>query len=864
MRTLFRAALLAPLLAVPSAAAVPSPGAFLGFEVGADRTLADWSQIGAYFHALDAASPRVTVEEIGKTTDGLPFLLVTITSEANMARLGEIRADNLRLADPRRLEDAEAARLVARGRAIVAMNYGIHSTEVGTTQAAMLVAHHLATAEDEETRTVRDQAVVLMLPSHNPDGTQRVTEWYRTTLGKPWEGANPPFLYHRYAGHDNNRDWYMFTQVESRLTVEHVYDRWRPQVVHDVHEMAGRGARLFVPPYLDPWEPNVDGALVAASNALGADVASRLTTGGRRGIAIHAIYDAWTPARAYPHTHGAVRLLSETASAKMATPVEVKRDDLQPGAGYDPRVRSWNFPEPWPGGTWRLRDVVDYQVAASLAVAAHAGRNREHWLRTMHGVNRRAASRTSPDAFVVPAAQPDPWAAAELLTVLRTGAVEIHRARSAFQAGGRGYAAGAHVIRMQQPFGAFAKQLLERQAYPDLRPTPEAPPQRPYDVTAHTLPLLMGVEVFEIAQPFEAALEIVERIAPSRGGIALGGVAYLAFGHRSGDLVALGRLLRAGVPVRWTTAPFRDRGRTYPTGTLIAPASARPRLAALAAELGLDVRPVRRAAPSLLLRAPRVGVYQSFVPSMDEGWTRFVLERHAEVAYTTLHDRDVRAGGLRARFDAIVLPDQPPLQVVGGHAAGAMPPEYVGGLGREGVGALKAFVEAGGTLVALDTASAVPIERFDLPVTDALARFHVVSRDPATDLEVAGSAAARDEAGKPAFFGPGAILSVDVDLAHPLAAGLDARTPVWFESSPAFEVKPPAVAVARYPAANPLLSGWLLGPEHLHGKAALVEVPLGRGRVVLFGFRPQYRAQSRATYAPLLNALYLSAATPAR
>jgi hypothetical protein len=856
LKTLLRAAMAALLLPLPAAAAVPSPDEFLGFTVGADRRLADWSQIAAYFHALDAASPRVRVEEIGKSTDGLPFLLVTITSEANMARLEEIRADNLRLADPRRLDEEDAARLVARGRAIVAMNYGIHSSEVGTTQAAMIAAHRLATAEDEEARAVRDGAVVLMLPSHNPDGTQRVTEWYRSTVGKPWEGAPPPFLYHRYTGHDNNRDWYMFTQAESRLTVTRVYDRWRPQIVHDVHEMGSRGARLFVPPYLDPWEPNVDGALIAAVNALGADVASRLVTEGRRGVAIHAIYDAWTPARAYPHTHGAVRLLSETASAKMATPIEVKREEMAPGIGYDPRLRSWNFPEPWPGGTWRLRDVVGYQVAASLAVAANAARHREHWLRTMHAVNRRAVTRASPFAFVVPAEQADPLAAAELLSVLRLGAVEIHRARAPFTAGGRSYAAGAHVIRMQQPFGAFAKQLLERQAYPDLRPAPEAPPQRPYDVTAHTLPLLMGVEVVEVPERFEAELEAVERIVPARGTLARGRGAYLAFGHRSGGLVALGRLLRAGIAVRWATAPFRDGGRAYPAGTLLAPASARPRLAVFAAELGLDVRPVRRLPPSLVLRAPRVGLYQSWAPSMDEGWTRFVFERHAEVAYTTLHDRDLRAGGLRARFDAIVLPDQPARRILDGHAAGAMPPEYVGGIGREGVAALRAFVEEGGTLVALDSASAVPIAEFDLPVDDGLARFHAAGSDPATDLETAGST-------RGSFFAPGAILSVDVDLAHPLAAGLDARTPVWFESSPAFEVRPPAVAVARYPDANPLLSGWLLGHETLHGKAALVDVPVGRGRVVLFGFRPQYRAQSRATYAPLLNALYLSAASPA-
>ena len=838
--------------AAAAAETVPSPDAVLGFRPGADRQLADWTQIVDYFRRLDAASPRVRVDEVGKTTEGLPFLVVAISSEANMARLEEIRRDNLRLADPRRLSPADAAALIATGKTIVALNHGIHSTEVGTTQAALLTAYHLATAEDEETREVRDRTVVLMLPSHNPDGTQKVTEWYRQSLGKPWEGRAIPFLYQKYTGHDNNRDWYMFTQVESRLTAEHLYDRWRPQIVHDVHQMGIRSARMFVPPYVDPWEPNVDPALVAAVNGLGAHMASQLATAGRKGVAINAIYDAWSPARAYPHSHGGVRILSEAASAYMATPVEVKQEDLEAGIGYDPRVRSWNFPDPWPGGTWRLRDIVDYQVAANLALVGHAALHREHWLRTMYEVNRRSAWQASPHAFVFPAEQKDPIAAAALLSALRTGAVEIHRARSSFEAGGRKYAKGSHVVSMQQPFSGFAKSLLERQRYPDIRPVAGAPPQRPYDVTAHTLPLLMGVEVAEIGAPFDADLEAVDRVVVAPGRIEKGRGRFLAFGHRTSDLVALGRLLRAGVPVRWATAAFRDGDRELPAGTLVAPVSARPQLLALAAELGITVRPVRRAPPSLLLRAPRVGLYQSWVASMDEGWTRFVFEQHAGVPYTTLHDRDVRTGGLRARFDAIVLPDQSARQIVAGHAEGVLPPEYVGGIGKEGVAALRAFVEEGGTLIALDSAAEMPIAEFKLPVVDVLARFNAPRRDMSTDLEVSGGE-------QDSFFGPGSILSVDVDPTHPLGHGLDAKTPVWFEGSPAFDVTAGTV-VARYPKTNPLLSGWLLGHEHLYGRAALAEVPLGHGRVVLFGFRPQYRAQSWATYVPLLNAIYTSAA----
>ena len=387
------AVLLAP--SAPAATGVPSPESVLGFVPGEDRKLADWSQVLAYLSALDEASDRVSVEEVGKTTQGRPFVIVTVTSAANHARLEEIRSANARLADPRGLGEGEAERIVRDGKAIVAMAFSIHSTEVGGTLASLRLLHHLASSDDDAVRAILDGTVLLVLPSHNPDGTDLVADWYRRQLGTPFEGTSPPVLYHPYAGHDNNRDWYMFTQPETRLTLLHLYHRWHPQIVHDVHQMGPRGARLFVPPYADPWEPNVDGALVAAAGALGSHVASRLTTAGHAGVVTGALFDAWTPGRAYPHTHGGVRLLSETASARLATPVEVKPEELEKrGSGYDPRTASGNFPVPWPGGTWRLGDVVEMQLAASLAILEHAASHREHWLRTALAVNRRACART--------------------------------------------------------------------------------------------------------------------------------------------------------------------------------------------------------------------------------------------------------------------------------------------------------------------------------------------------------------------------------------------------------------------------------------------------------------------------------------
>jgi Zinc carboxypeptidase len=831
------ALLAAVLLAAPALARdVPTPASVLGFTPGDDRKLADWSEITGYFRRLDAASDRVRVDEVGQTTEGRPFLIVTITSAANMARLEEIRRDNLRLADPRGLGDEEAAALLARGKTIVAANYAIHSTEVAGFLTPLVFAHRLAASDAPEVAEMLDRVVLLVIPSHNPDGTDLVTAWYRKTLGTPFEGKGPPVLYQKYTGHDNNRDWYMFTQQESLLTVRHLYDRWRPQVVLDVHQMGEKQARTFLPPYTDPWEPNVDPALRAAVTALGTDVAARLQADGRTGVVVHALYDAWTPARAYPHTHGGVRILSETASAHLASPVEIPFESLDREGGFDAKVPSWNFPRPWPGGTWRLRDIVDIQLAVSSAVLGHAARNRDFWLRTFLDVNRRASARREPFAFVLPREQRDPLSTVRLLRVLRDGGVEVHRARAAFEAGKRTYEAGSHVVLMQQPWSAFAKMLLERQRYPDRRAYAGGPPLRPYDVTAHTLPLLLGVQADAVESAFSTDLDPVTEAAPAPGRIE-GTGSLFAFPHGNAGLVALGRLVGSGVKVLWTLESFSAGASTFPAGTFLVPASARASLLPLTRELGLVAHGVAASPPSLVVGKPRVGVYASWVPSMDEGWTRYVLEKDVGMPYVTLHDADVRAGRLRERFDAIVLPSQPPAAILAGHAPGSMPDEYTGGLGTAGVAALRAFVDAGGTLLALDAATLFAIEQLRLPVANGLATL-----DPAS------------------FYCPGAILETEATPA-PLTHGLDRSVPVWFETSPAFDVTSGSIAL-RYAADDPLLSGWLLGGAHLKGRAALVEVPLGRGRVVLFGFRPQYRAQSWQTYVPFLNALYLSAARP--
>ena len=488
---------------VPSRAEgqVPSPADHFGFDAGTAGRLANWDDLTAYYEALARTSDRVTLATLGPTTMGRPFVMLTITAPANHARLSELHDVQRRLADPRTVSGGdELEALLDEGRTVVMITHAIHSTEVGSAQSAAKLAHYLASSTDERVREILDNVILLQIPSLNPDGTQWVNDFYNEHAGTAFDGRSPPWLYHFYVGHDNNRDWFTFYQRETQHTVRAQND-WHPQIVHDIHQMGGSGARIFFPPYIDPIEPNVDPGLVTAVNQLGAYMAAELTAQGKRGVVINAIYDGFHPGRAYMHYHGGARILSETASAQLATTVDVPREVVWGGREYDASRATWNFPWPWRGGEWGLPDIVEYQFSGAVALLVNAAKNRRFWLENFYRVGERAVAGWDswPAAWVIPAGQANELGVRSVLRILTMGDVEVRRAAAGFSAGGAAYPAGSHVVLMQQPNAAFAQTLLTEQEYPDLREYPGGPPKRPYDVTAHTLPLLMGVEAHALA-----------------------------------------------------------------------------------------------------------------------------------------------------------------------------------------------------------------------------------------------------------------------------------------------------------------------------------------------------------------------------
>lgn len=933
---------------------IPTPAEHFGHGIGADRKLVRWDGIVEYMQLLGNASDRVRVEEVGRTTHDRPFLLVEVSAPETLADIDRYKTMQRRLyfQDHRPGQDPDAVHSEAQRRelfdqhkAVVLITATIHSTEVGAAQMSLELIHHLATDDSPETRKILDNVIFLLVPSMNPDGQAMVVDWYNLNVGTQYEGGRMPWLYHPYVGHDDNRDMYMFSQQETRLIGQILYDEWFPSIWLDEHQMGSSGPRIFVMPATDPINVNVHPLIYRLNGIYGQAQAAALEAAGKVGIVYDYVYtNFWPGAMAWTGWwHNQVGMLTEVASVQIATPTEqhIARlgdvpaeqpsrfsfQQLQAGdtlpAPWDVQPRS-TYPRPWLGGRWTLRDIVEYEMVATLALLETAADTRRQLLEHVYEVNRSmiaqfrqgqgpemgtggygrlpgavadnrrtgrvmagfAGASGTPYAVIVEPDQYDPATAAKMLQILERAGVVVERATAPFDAGGTRYPAGTYVLRLAQPFGAYAKEMLEAQTYPEVRAAPDLPPDPPYDVTAWSLGLQMGVETVFAEQPFEAVLEVVDGVSLPAASVTGSGETFVIDASYNDAFTLTNRLWNgsaAEVPprVRRATTGFvaGPGGRRLPPGTWVIDGVGIERMRQLATEYGVAVQAVEAppSVPMVEVTKPTIGLYQPWGSNMDEGWTRWVLERYG-FDYTTLHPQDVRAGRegasrieiqsefrsewprhvaehaparvtpgpLADRFDVLVFTHQDAKSIVEGEDDPTLPPPYDTGLGEEGLDAVRQFLESGGTVVALGSATDLFLEHWPVPV-----------KNVAADLDT-------DQ-----FLIPGSIVRIETDPSHPIAWGMPAESHAYFIRSPFFALREgfasQTVSVpVRYPNTDLRASGWVRGAAHLAGRAAAVQVDFapaparetGRpGRLVLLGVRAQHRAQTHATFKLFFNAL---------
>ncbi|WZO96842.1 M14 family metallopeptidase [Isosphaeraceae bacterium EP7] len=840
------------------AAEIPSPLRWFGFRMGEDFRLVTWPKVVDYTQAVDRASERVAVLRLGESTEGRPFLVAVVSSPETITQLDTFRGYQKLIADPRKV-GAEGLSFLARSKPVVLITCSIHSSETASTHTAMELLHDLATKDDPTTREILDKVILLLVPSINPDGVDKVAAWYERSRGKPWEGGGMPELYHKYAGHDTNRDWFMLNLRETQLMTRLLYRDWFPTLAYDIHQMGSKGARIFVPPFFDPINPNLDPRVNQGISNVGSHMAADLAAAGRKGVLTNAMYDNWWNGgnRTVPQRHNIVAVLTESASVRLASPIFVEKSELRGGSrGFADHRAAVNFVTPWPGGWWRLRDIVEDQLICCRSILTYAARYGPTLQANYLQMGRDAITRGStepPYAWIVPADQRDLATATRMVRILRETGIDVLRASKAFEADGAAFPAGSFILPAAQPYRAHLKDMMERQIYPD-RFTPNGQAEAPYDVAGWTLPLQMGVRAVSIRGTFLAQMDELETIEVPEPEVVGGAADTYRLALRSvDDNKALNALLAQGAEATLDfrpDAPAEDLDRA---SIRIRPAKTgdKPLLKVLegtSSRLNAIIEPEMPEQPGapaqraihLNLKAPRVGVYKPWIPSLDEGWTRLVLET-AGFRPTTLENASIRVGELRQRYDAIILPSVDPGTIRDGWGPDETEPAFVGGLGAEGRVALVAFVEEGGTLICLEGSCQYAIDAFSLPVVDVLKGLKSSE-----------------------FYGPGSILGIVATTTDPLMAGFPARGSAYFDRSHAFEVQsemvprsdPPPTIVARYASTDVLESGWLLGAGRLQGKAAIVEAKRGDGRILLFGFPPQHRGQTYGTFRLLFNAIF--------
>lgn len=766
---------------------VPTPKSFLGFTPADDRKVADWKQIVEYFNRLDKASPRVTVQKIGETTLGKPLVAAFISAPQNIIQLEKYKQISQKLADPRKIKsEAELQSLIAAGKTIVSISCSIHSTEIVASQMSMNLAYELATAKDAETLEILNNTILLLIPSSNPDGVDIVADWYRKTFGTKSEGSSPPELYHHYAGHDNNRDWFMLNLKETQAITKFFWQEWFPQIVYDVHQQNKNSSRFIVPPFFDPANPRVAPILLREVGLIGYKMAADLQAKNISGVATNSTYDTWWHGgfRSAPYYHNSIGILTEAASADLMTPVKITEEDLKRSRGVRglPSLleTATNYPDVWRGGEWKPKNINDIELIASRALLQMAAKFRPRYLRNFYELGKANLQEklTEPQAFIIPAGQPDTERISRLVEILTWQGIEVfemtHELHVAMDEKDHNdfheIPLGSFIVFTNQPQRNNILSLFEKQVYPH-RVNANGEAEVPYDVAGWTLPLQMGVETMTAWHVKDAEPKYLRKVE---------------------NINQVRKILNLP-PNKESFAKIAN--------------------------------PIKNQA--------KLGLYKGWTSSMDEGWTRLVFDTYS-IPYTSVRDTDMRNGGLNNKFETIILPSDSEREIVNGLNNDRYAEEFANGIGDKGVDNLKKFVANGGTLICFDDSCELAINKFNLPVKNVLRGLR------------------RNE-----FYCPGSILQLEVDTSNPLAKGLRKETAAYFTNSSAFEItdKSKVKTIAKYSDKDTLLSGWLLGEKYLNGKTALAEASYGKGKIILFAFRPQHRGQSWGTFPFIFNAL---------
>lgn len=846
------------------------PKDFFGFQPGTDRMLLDYESLISYMTQVSEASPRVKMLEIGESPMGKEMYMLLFSSPGNIQNIDRLKEINKELALNPTLTEAQLKTYSDEGKIFVLTTLSMHSTEVGPSQAAPLVAYELATSTDPALVKQLNDVVYMMVPSSNPDGMDMIVKHYMESKDTKYEGGSYPNVYHKYVGHDNNRDFVTLTQKDNKAVARIYNTDWYPQVLVDKHQMGATGPRYFVPPMHDPIAENVDEKIWNWTWIFGSNMAKDMAADSLTGVTQNSIFDDYWPGSTETGIwKGIISMLTECASVQLAKPVFIEKSELRGGgSGLAEYKKSINMPAPWPGGWWRLSDIVDYEISSSLSLVKTASFHKKDIL-----LNRNALCKTevekgktqAPAYFIFAAKQHDQSELIALLNLLNEHGVEVYKTSNELTYKGRIIEKGDYIVPLAQPYRAFVKEVLEKQKYPERYFTPGGKMMRPYDITSWSLPLHQGVDAFRIEEvvaqidaniskvtfPFEMAYQLPEEgttlVFPVKNNESFK-VAFAALSNK--------------IDIKHVSKDFSTDSTNLKTGDFLITVTKKNSDDLKEILADITVKPIEIDAEitenTKEMELPKIALVETAFHDMDAGWTRFVFDSY-NIPFTVLRPADIKSKDLDD-FDVIVFPDnQKSLLVDGKYKSSdgktSLPdydPKYIKGMEKEGLQKLLKFENEGGTIVSWGESTKLFLGVQSIKISD----------DEKEEFELPVSDISKGIKGK-GFYAPGTLFNVELLDNHPLTLGMNRTARIFTDGKPVFGTSVPYFdvdrrVIASYPEENVVASGYAEKDELLEGKSAMVWAKKGKGNFVFYGFNPQFRASTSGTYKLLFNALLLN------
>jgi hypothetical protein len=843
---------------------VPRPEEHFGFVPGTDRMLFDYEEMINYFIKLDQVSPMIRLVEIGLSPMGKKMYIVFISSENNIKNLDKLREINKELALNPALSESKRAEYIREGRVFFLSTLSMHSTEVAPAQAAPIIAYKLITSADPRVTKYLDDVVYMIIPNQNPDGMDLVVENYKKYKDTKYEGASLPGVYHKYVGHDNNRDYISLTQSDTRA-VARVYNLdWFPQVLIEKHQMGSTGIRYFVPPSHDPIAENVDAELWTWTGIFGTNMLRDLTNEGLAGVGQKTIYDDYWPGSTETCLwKNVIGMLTEAASVKDATPVYIEPGELQAsGKGLSEYEKSINFPLPWEGGWWHLSDIVKLEISSTFSIIKTASLLKNDILKFRNDICKREVEkgRTQPPYYyVVPREQADQSEFISLIGLMKEHGINTFQLKKDYTLSGINLKEGDIIYPLAQPFRAFVKEVMEKQEFPVRHYTPDGIIIRPYDITSWSLPLHRGLASYEIRSrdvAFEALLKPISGdYFPLHDNYKLPAVFPVT---SNGSFKAAFIAMQNGLKVGRLSQEVQINGKLYGKGSFVIQGNDEGLLKSIVKESftepGFADQPGKLAITDITM--PRIALVETYFSDVDAGWTRYLFDTY-KLPYSVVHPDEFEKTDFTKDFDIVIIPNSSKSLLLNGkpgtessYIMSNYHPDYQKGMGKKGLEKLLLFINQGGKVISWGQSTDLFTGMLEMTTGETKEEFTF----PFTNVA--------DQAQKEGLFIPGSWVHLKLKEDNPLTYGMPSETGIFYRGEPLFITSIPRFDMDRrvigaFPGKEILISGYAEKEEKIAEKAALIWIRKGKGQVVLYAFNPQFRASTQATYKLLFNAFFL-------